>query len=153
MGVGEVEPGTRDQGPGTRNQKQEMRMEAKIRDYRDLTVWQRAMELVVECYSAAQAFPRAEVYGLTSQLRRAAVSVPSNIAEGNGRASLGDYLRHLSIANGSLMELETHIRVARRLGYLSEAQESQILGVSRQVGRLLGALIGRLRSRRRVSAG
>jgi four helix bundle protein len=110
------------------------------------------MELVVECYSAAQAFPRAEVYGLTSQLRRAAVSVPSNIAEGNGRASLGDYLRHLSIANGSLMELETHIRVARRLGYLSEAQESQILGVSRQVGRLLGALIRRLRSRRRASA-
>ena len=121
-------------------------MGAKIRDYRALTVWQRAMELVVECYSAAQAFPRAEVYGLTSQLRRAAVSVPSNIAEGNGRASLGDYLRHLSIANGSLMELETHIRVARRLGYLSEAQESQVLGVSRQVGRLLGALIRRLRS-------
>lgn len=122
-------------------------MATLIRDYRDLTVWKLAMELVVECYSAARRFPRAEAYGLSSQLQRAAVSVPSNIAEGNGRASLGDYLRHLSIANGSLMELETHIRVAQRLGYLSEAQECQVLSLSRQVGRTLGALIKRLRSR------
>ena len=98
-------------------------MGAKIRDYRDLTVWQRAMELVVECYAAARQFPKSELYALSNQLQRAAVSVPSNIAEGNGRASLGDYLRHLSIANGSLMEVETQVRVARRLAYLTEAQE------------------------------
>jgi four helix bundle protein len=120
----------------------------KIRDYRDLTVWQRAMELVVECYSAARRFPRFEVYALSQQLQRAAVSVPSNIAEGNGRASLGDYLRHLSLANGSLMELETHVWVAHRLNYLSDGQKDQLLSLSREVGRMLGSLTVRLRARR-----
>jgi four helix bundle protein len=123
-------------------------MGAKIRDYRDLTVWQRAMELVVECYAAARQFPKSELYALSNQLQRAAVSVPSNIAEGNGRASLGDYLRHLSIANGSLMEVETQVRVARRLAYLTEAQEGRLLGLSSEVGRMLATLIARLRSRR-----
>jgi four helix bundle protein len=123
-------------------------MADKIRDYRDLTVWQRAMELVVECYSAARRFPKCEVYALSLQLQRAAVSVPSNIAEGNGRASLGDYLRHLSIANGSLMELETHVRVAGRLNYLSDSEEDELLRRSREVGRMLGSLTTRLRARR-----
>jgi four helix bundle protein len=136
----------RDQGPGTGDQGSRN----KIRDYRDLTVWQRAMELVVECYSATRHFPNNEIYGLSSQLQRAAVSVPSNIAEGNGR-TIGDYLRHLSIANGSLMELETHVRVARRLDYLNEAQEDQLLGLSREVGRMLASLTVRLRRRKWVA--
>jgi four helix bundle protein len=73
------------------------------------------------------------------------------MAEGNGRASLGDYLRHLAIANGSLMELETQVRVARRLGYLTDTQESQLLALSKGVGRMLGALISRLRARNRTT--
>lgn len=123
-------------------------MTDKIRDYRDLRVWERAMQLVVSCYKATRRFPKSELYALSSQVQRAAVSVPSNIAEGNGRAYLGDYIRHLSIANGSLMELETHIRVARRLSYLSEVEESEILGVSGEVGRMLATLTGRLRKRK-----
>ena len=75
-----------------------------VNGYRDLLVWGRAMDLVVETYRLTEAFPREEKYGLVQQLRRAAVSVPSNIAEGHGRDHLGDYLHHLSIANGSLME-------------------------------------------------
>ena len=81
----------------------------KIQSYRDLTVWQKAMELVVGCYKFVSNLPKNETYGLISQTQRAAVSIPANIAEGHGRDHLGDYLRHLSIANGSLMELETHI--------------------------------------------
>jgi four helix bundle protein len=133
-------PGTRDQGPG---------MNTRIRDYRDLTVWQRAMDLGTECYSATKHFPKCETYGMTIQIRRAAVSIPSNIAEGNGRTMLGDYLRHLSIANGSLMELETQVQLARRFGYLSELQEIQLLSIGREVGRMLARLMVTLRDRRR----
>jgi four helix bundle protein len=141
MVVREEGPGTGNQGPGA--------MIKKFRDYRDLTVWQRAMVLVVECYSATRQFPKTEVYGLSSQLQRAAISVPSNIAEGNGR-TLGDYLRHLSIANGSLMELETHISLARRLAYLDEAQESRLLSLSNEVGRILAGLTVQIRRKRTV---
>jgi four helix bundle protein len=108
------------------------------------------MDLVVKCYTGARRFPRSEVYGLASQLQRAAVSVPSNIAEGNGRASTGAYLRHLSIANGSLMEVETHIRVARRLVYFSEVEEQDLLVLSGEVGRMLSALGASLRGQRIV---
>src|SRR5690348_3439026 len=88
--------------------------------YRSLRVWQRAMDLVVESYALAHRLPLHERYGLASQLRRAAVSIPANIAEGNGRVHRGDYVHHLSIARGSLMELETHIEIAHRLQYLHE---------------------------------
>ena len=89
-----------------------------VNGYRDLLVWGRAMDLVVETYRLTEAFPREEKYGLVQQLRRAAVSVPSNIAEGHGRDHLGDYLHHLSIANGSLMEVETQVLIAGRMAYL-----------------------------------
>ena len=83
-----------------------------IESYRDLQVWQKAMNLVETCYRLSALFPDSERYGLTSQLRRAAVSVPANIAEGHGRRSIREYCQHLSVAYGWLMELETHLQIA-----------------------------------------
>ncbi len=108
-----------------------------MRSYRDLRVWQRAMDSVVECYRLTKPFPRTELYSLTAQLQRAAVSVPANIAEGNGRNHLGDYLRHLWIANGSLVELETHLMVSHRLRYITQAEECEVLLRTRDLGRRL----------------
>lgn len=93
---------------------------ATIRSYRDLKVWRVSMNLVTHVNQVSSAFPRHETYGLTSQVRRAAVSISSNIAEGHGREHLGDYLYHLSVANGSLMELETQVLIAGRLGYTDQ---------------------------------
>jgi len=121
---------------------------ATITSYRDLDVWNRSMELVVACYRLTEAFPSREQFGLTSQVRRAAASVPSNIAEGHGRASTGDYLRHLSIAHGSLMELETQLEIARRLGYLPDETWLQASAQARDVGRMLHGLIRRLKDSR-----
>ena len=93
----------------------------KVKNYKELIVWQKAMDLVEEVYTASRSFPREEIYGLTSQLRRAAVSIPSNIAAGQGRRTTADFLRHLSIAYGSLREVETQILIATRLHYLAPA--------------------------------
>ena len=90
----------------------------EIANYRDLLVWSRARDLVEVCYKLSARFPQSEMYGLTSQLRRAAVSVPANIAEGHGRRNLGEYMQHLSIANGSLKEVETHLLISVRLKYV-----------------------------------
>ena len=84
----------------------------RIKSYRDLLVWQKAIEIVVTSYRVAGELPKSELYGLTAQMQRAAVAIPANIAEGHGREHLGDYLHHLSIASGSLTELETHIACA-----------------------------------------
>src|SRR6266702_6602811 len=119
-----------------------------IRRYQDLRVWQASMELVVEIYRASESFPKRETYGLTAQCRRAAVSLPSNVAEGHGRKHLGDYLHHLSIANGSLMELETQILIAGRMGYVSREVEERILAQGAEVGRMLSGLARALRKRR-----
>jgi four helix bundle protein len=89
-----------------------------IHDYRDLIVWQKAIDLVEDVYQVTARFPREELYGLTIQLRRAAVSIPSNVAEGHGRASTRDFLHFLSISHGSLKEVETQIIVAERLKYI-----------------------------------
>ncbi|MBL8209007.1 MAG: four helix bundle protein, partial [Blastocatellia bacterium] len=112
----------------------------KIRSYRDLLVWQKAMELVVECYKFVSYLPKHETYGLISQTQRAAVSVPANIAEGHGRDHLGDYLRHISIANGSLMELETHILLIERLGYRPTHETEPLLARCSEVGKMLAGL-------------
>ena len=122
-----------------------------IKGYRDLVVWQRAMDLVTATYRLTASFPRHETYGLVQQLNRAAVSVPSNVAEGHGRDHLGDYLHHLSVANGSLMELETQLMIAGRLGYLSKEAEERILAQAAEVGRMLAGLARALRQRRRVT--
>jgi four helix bundle protein len=87
-----------------------------LRGYRELIAWQKSVELVTEIYSITKEFPRDEIYGLTSQLRRSAVSVPSNIAEGQGRATKGEFIQFLGHARGSLFELETQIVIRRKIG-------------------------------------
>lgn len=115
-----------------------------LQHYRELIVWQKAMSLVEAVYRITNEFPKAEVYGLTSQMRRAAVSVPSNIAEGQGRSSTRDFLHFLAVAQGSLMEVETQITIAERLGYLGREQEAAILEMTAEIGRLLNGLTSSL---------
>lgn len=93
-----------------------------VRNYSELIAWQKAMDLVEAIYKATKHFPREELYGLTSQLRRAGVSIPSNIAEGQGRKSTSEFLHHLSFAYGSLREVETQLVIAGRLGYLESGK-------------------------------
>jgi four helix bundle protein len=109
-------------------------------NYRDLVAWQKAMGLVESVYRATRGFPREEVYGLTAQLRRAAVSIPSNIAEGQGRRSARDFLHFLSMAYGSLREVETQILIAERLQYLDAKQRTVIVDEASEVGRLINGL-------------
>lgn len=111
-----------------------------VQSYRDLKVWQKAMELVTESYQLARLLPSSENYGLISQIQRAAASIPANIAEGHGRQHLGDYLHHLSIANGSLMELETHMLIAERLEFLSRDQIATAMEKAAELGRMLAGL-------------
>jgi len=122
-----------------------------IKSYRDLQVWQKAMDLVVESYGIVTYLPKNEVYSLATQIQRAAVSIPANIAEGHGREHLGDYLHHLSCANGSLMELETHFLIASKLSYITDPQLESVLKSAAELGRMLAGLIGKLKVRR-VSA-
>jgi four helix bundle protein len=116
----------------------------KVKNYQELIAWQKAMDLVEEVYLASRSFPREELYGLTSQLRRAAVSIPSNVAEGQGRRTTPDFLRHLSIAYGSLRELETQILIATRLGYLAQGKCYEVMNTAGEVGRLLNGLTSSL---------
>lgn len=120
----------------------------KIQSYRDLLVWQKAMDLVVECYRFVSSLPKNEIYGLISQTQRAAVSIPANIAEGHGRDHLGDYLRHLSIAKGSLMELETHLLLVGRLGYRPAGEADPLLAQCSEIGKMLAGLSKSLKGSR-----
>ena len=115
--------------------------------YRDLEVRQRAMDLVVMCYELTKRFPSSEAYGLTSQLKRAAVSVPANIAEGQARQHTKEFLQHLAIASGSLAELETHIQIAERLGYIKRSMIEEALFLSDQVARMIAGLRKFLKSK------
>lgn len=116
----------------------------QIESHRDLHVWQKSMELVLLVYKASQHFPREELYGLTAQLRRAIVSVPANIAEGNARATTRDYAHFLSIARGSLMESETLVLLATRLNYMNNDGSQQLLQLIDEISRMLHALRNRL---------
>ena len=118
-----------------------------VQSYRDLRVWQLAMDFVVEVYEATNSFPDRETYGLSSQLQRAAVSIPSNVAEGHSRASTREYLHHISIAMGSLSELETQLLIAARLGYISAEQISAFVETSDHLGRQLRNLQKSLRAK------
>ena len=111
-----------------------------VRCYQELFVWQRAMDLVVRVYEVTESFPHKEQFGLTNQLRRAAVSIPSNIAEGQGRQTTRDFLRYLSIARGSLQEVETQILIATRLDYIAESEKVEMLERTSETSRLLTGL-------------
>jgi four helix bundle protein len=108
--------------------------------YSELFVWQKAMDLVTEIYKISTAFPNEERFGLSSQMRRAAVSIPSNIAEGHGRKSTAAYINHLSIAYGSLMELETQIQIAARLNLVAADITSNLLVKTDEIGKMLSGL-------------
>ncbi len=120
----------------------------EIRHYRDLLVWQKAMALVRGVYQASSDWPTDERFGLVSQVRRAAVSVPSNIAEGCARRATGDFVRFLSIARGSLAEVETQMLLAEQLSYLSTEAVEPLLQSSDEISRMLASLIGKLEARR-----
>jgi four helix bundle protein len=122
-------------------------MTGEIKHYRDLLVWQKSMDLVVASYELAKRLPHHENFGLISQIQRAAVSIPANIAEGHGRKHTGDYVHHLSMARGSLLELETHIFITVRLAYLQPGETQAILGMTDEVGRMISGLIQRLRDK------
>ncbi len=119
-----------------------------VNSYRDLIVWQKAMDLVVLCYQIAGSFPKDEIYGLTSQLRRSAVSIPANIAEGHGREGLGEYIHFLGIAQGSLRETETHLLIASRLNFVNSNNLNQALKLSEEVSKMLGSLLRGLKNKR-----
>lgn len=112
-----------------------------VRNYQQLIVWQRAMDLVEDVYRVTKAFPREELYGLTSQIRRASVSVPSNVAEGQGRGVGKEFCHHLRISNGSRQELETQLLISGRLGYVDSPTIDDLLVSSAEVGRLLSGLM------------
>jgi four helix bundle protein len=112
-----------------------------IQSHRDLRVWQLAMDLTVACYDLSKVFPRDELFGLTSQLRRAAVSVPANIAEGYGREVTGSYIQFLRTAQGSLKELETHLMIAERVGIVEGPRIQPLLDAAAELGRMLRSLI------------
>jgi four helix bundle protein len=118
-----------------------------IRSHRDLIVWQRARKLVGKCYRIGAMLPDDEKFEMTKQLRRAAVSVPNNIAEGHGRLSRADYARHVSIARGSLMEVESMLDVAVEVGYVTDDQISDTMNSADELGRMLWGLARSLGTR------
>ena len=112
-----------------------------VKSFHDLVAWQQAMELVTEIYKVSQKFPKEEMFGLTSQIRRAAVSIPSNIAEGRGKSSAGEFQQFLYHARGSLAEVETQLMIAINLGYLTKQEVTHIMELIARVGRLLHGLL------------
>ncbi len=117
------------------------------RSYRDLVEWQKAMKFVTAIYEATRQFPNEERYGITNQLRRAAVSVPSNIAEGQARFSQKEFHHFLSQARGSLVEIETQLMIAKELKYLQAAKADILLAAADELGRVLNGLIASIKSR------
>ncbi len=114
--------------------------------FRDLVVWQRSMQLTVAVYRITQSFPREELYGLTSQIRRSAVSVPSNIAEGHGRLNTGEFRQFLGIARGSNFELQTQLEIARALQFGNSKLLDEAEGLSHEVGKMLYATLESIKS-------
>ena len=115
-----------------------------VHSYRDLVAWKRSMALVLDVYRLTQSFPKIETYGLTSQLRRAAVSIPSNIAEGQARLTTGEFKHFLGNARGSLKEVETQILISTDLGYLRTEECEKLLAATTELGKILNGLIASL---------
>jgi four helix bundle protein len=121
---------------------------SKQHGHRELEVWQRAIDLTIEAYAIAKRLPATEKFALASQIRRSASSIPANIAEGNGQIHRGVYLRYLSVARGSLMELDSHLEVAVRIGYLKESDRAVAQSLIQRTGRMLTRLAQALRAAR-----
>lgn len=118
-----------------------------VKSYRDLIVWQRAMELVTDVYHFTNDFPKSEIFGLTSQIRRCVVSIPSNIAEGYGRHSTSDYVRFLQVATGSLYEFQTQLEISRNLGLIKPEMFDMAEAKSQEIERMLVSLVNKLRDK------
>ena len=116
-----------------------------MKTFRDLLIWQKAMELVTKCYKITRQLPKEELFGLTSQVRRCSISIPSNIAEGFGRGTNKDYHRFLTIAMGSLFEFQTQIEIAYNLDYISVDEFNSIHEDSRELERMLSAFINKVK--------
>ena len=112
----------------------------EVKSYRDLKVWQKAMDLAQAVFDVTKSFPKDELYGLVSQLRRAAVSVPSNLAEGSSRRSRGEFVRFINIASGSLSEVETQLLLATRFGYITQLQCESFLANAEEISKMLFSL-------------
>ena len=119
-----------------------------VQSYRDLRVWQEGMTLAETCYRLTQPFPKEELYGMISQIRRSAVSIPANIAEGCGRENRGEFIQFLRIAQGSLKELETHLLLALRVGFANSGAVEPVLAQCEKEGKQLRALIRSLQAKR-----
>jgi four helix bundle protein len=115
--------------------------------YRELLIWQKSMALVTEVYSLTNKFPKEEIYGLSSQLRRCAISIPSNIAEGFGRDGLKDYLKFLNIAYASLFELQTQLEISFNLSFTNQIEFQEIYNNSKEIERMLSSFIRKIKER------
>lgn len=118
-----------------------------MESYRELIVWQKSMDLVTQIYKITKGFPKEELYGLVNQIRRCAISIPSNIAEGFGRSGTQDYLRFLHISRGSLFELQTQLEVCGNIDYISSGELGNLYPACDDVGKLLNGLIKKLKTR------
>lgn len=116
-----------------------------VQSFRDLVVWQRSIQLATAAYRLTGSFPREEKYGLTGQIRRSAVSVPSNIAEGQGRLSTGEFRQFLGVARGSNYELQTQIEIARQLKLGESGLLNELEGLSFEVGKMINAILGKIK--------
>lgn len=123
-------------------------MENDIKSYRDLIVWQKSMKLVVEVYRLTDTFPKSELYGIVSQIRRSAVSIPSNIAEGKQRGTRKEYRQFLIIAFGSAAELDTQLEISREIGFCSIQDCTKICVLLDEVSRMLNTLVTKLEKSR-----
>ena len=117
-----------------------------MQTYRDLIVWQKAMSMVLLVYGETKGFPNEETFGLTSQIQRSVVSIPSNIAEGYGRNSTGDYIRFLQIASGSFYEFQTQLEISSQLGYLNEKKYIEINLLSIEIEKMLSSLLSKVKN-------
>jgi four helix bundle protein len=123
-----------------------------VQSFRDLLAWQRAIQLSVAVYRLTKEFPREELYGLSSQIRRSAVSVPSNIAEGHGRLNTGEYRQFLGVARGSNFELQTQLEIARALEYGNPKLIDEAEGLSFEVGKMISGILNSIKDKDRVRA-
>ena len=122
-----------------------------VQSFRDLQVWQKSIQLSVSVYRLTKDFPREEIYGMTNQMRRASVSVASNIAEGHGRMSTGEYRQFLGMARGSNSELQTQLEIARALGFGNSKVIKEVEGLSFEVGKMISGVLNAIKDGTRVS--